>query len=43
MDDSKKKKSSNGNEMYAPKNDPLGSYTGNPVDGGSPVQDADDL
>lgn len=24
-------------------NDPLGSYTGNPIDGGQPVQDADDL
>lgn len=23
--------------------DPLGSYTGRPVDGGQPVQDADDL
>ena len=23
--------------------DPLGSYTGRPVDGGAPVQDADDL
>lgn len=25
------------------KNDPNGSYTGCPVDGGEPVQDADDL
>ncbi len=25
------------------KNDPLGSYTGVPVDGGKPTQDADDL
>lgn len=24
-------------------NDPLGSYTGRPVDGGKPVQDVDDL
>ena len=23
--------------------DPLGSYTGTPIDGGTPVQDADDL
>lgn len=23
--------------------DPLGSYTGNPVDGEDPIQDADDL
>lgn len=23
--------------------DPMGSYTGTPVDGGRPVQDADDL
>ena len=23
--------------------DPLGSYTGTPADGGTPVQDADDL
>jgi len=23
--------------------DPMGSYTGNPIDGGPPVQDADDL
>lgn len=23
--------------------DPLGSYTGTPADGGAPVQDADDL
>jgi hypothetical protein len=23
--------------------DPLGSYTGNPTDGGKPTQDADDL
>lgn len=25
------------------KNDPLGSYTGRPIDGGKPTQDADDL
>lgn len=25
------------------KNDPLGSYTGHPIDGGKPTQDADDL
>lgn len=30
-------------EMKSPDTDPLGSYTGNPVDGGVPVQDADDL
>ncbi|MCL2194524.1 MAG: hypothetical protein FWB76_01040 [Oscillospiraceae bacterium] len=23
--------------------DPMGSYTGNPIDGGEPIQDADDL
>ncbi len=27
----------------ADKNDPFGSYTGKPIDGGVPVQDADDL
>ncbi len=25
------------------KNDPLGSYTGTPLDGEEPIQDADDL
>ena len=29
--------------MKAAKTDPLGSYTGNPVDDDVPVQDADDL
>ncbi len=30
-------------EMKSPDTDPLGSYTGNPVDDEVPVQDADDL
>lgn len=30
-------------EMKSADTDPLGSYTGNPADGGVPVQDADDL
>ncbi|MBR6548806.1 MAG: hypothetical protein IKT68_04595 [Clostridia bacterium] len=30
-------------QIKDPKTDPLGSYTGNPADGGAPVQDADDL
>ncbi len=34
----KKKKS-----KFVDKNDPLGSYTGTPLDGEKPVQDADDL
>lgn len=29
--------------MPASEQDPLGSYTGRPLDGGLPVQDADDL
>ena len=29
--------------LQSVKTDPLGSYTGTPVDGGVPVQDADDL
>ena len=28
---------------FASADDPLGSYTGTPADGGKPVQDADDL
>ena len=28
---------------FASAEDPLGSYTGTPQDGGTPVQDADDL
>ena len=28
---------------FIKKNDPLGSYTGNPIDGEEPIQDADDL
>jgi len=34
----KKKKS-----KFVSKNDPLGAYTGTPIDGTKPVQDADDL
>ena len=30
-------------ELSSPDTDPLGSYTGNPIDGGTPTQDADDL
>ena len=30
-------------EMKSPDTDPLGSYTGNPVNDEMPVQDADDL
>lgn len=30
-------------EMKSPDTDPLGSYTGNPVNDEVPVQDADDL
>jgi len=30
-------------EDLAAQIDPNGSYTGNPVDGGEPIQDADDL
>lgn len=37
-----KQKQSEG-KLYSPKTDPMGSYTGRPVDGGQPVQDADDL
>ena len=33
----------NGEEMKSSSYDPQGSYTGNPVDGEKPVQDADDL
>ncbi len=29
--------------LQSVKSDPLGSYTGNPADGGVPIQDADDL
>ena len=29
--------------ILADKNDPLGAYTGVPIDGGQPQQDADDL
>ena len=35
----KKKKKSE----FVDKNDPNGSYTGVPIDGGTPLQDADDL
>lgn len=35
----KKKK----NKNFVDRNDPLGSYTGTPIDGDMPVQDADDL
>lgn len=30
-------------KMFTSKNDPNGTYTGNPTDGGQPTQDADDL
>jgi len=30
-------------EMKSQSGDPMGGYTGNPTDGGTPVQDADDL
>jgi len=29
--------------LMVDENDPLGSYTGTPIDGDVPVQDADDL
>ena len=29
--------------QFISKNDPLGSYTGNSIDGKTPIQDADDL
>ena len=38
MKKKKKKKST-----FVDKNDPLGAYTGTPIDGQTPVQDADDL
>ena len=31
------------NQEMRSETDPQGSYTGNPLDGGVPVQDADDL
>ena len=31
------------NKAFISKNDPFGSYTGNPLDGQSPIQDVDDL
>lgn len=30
-------------KLLADKNDPLGAYTGTPIDGETPTQDADDL
>lgn len=30
-------------KLLADKNDPLGAYTGTPIDGEIPTQDADDL
>ena len=30
-------------KLMADENDPLGSYTGTPIDGDMPQQDADDL
>lgn len=29
--------------LFVDKNDPLGAYTGTPIDGEIPTQDADDL
>ncbi len=31
------------NKKFVDKNDPLGAYTGTPIDGEMPTQDADDL
>ena len=39
----KKKKIIIDKDFFKDKHDPLGSYTGNPIDGGKPTQDADDL
>ena len=39
----KKKGLKNGKRFFKAKNDPLGSYTGNPTDDDKPIQDADDL
>ena len=30
-------------KSFKSKSDPMGGYTGNPIDGGKPVQDADDI
>lgn len=30
-------------KKFVSKNDPLGAYTGSPIDGEKPIQDADDL
>lgn len=38
-----KKKRSVNNKFFINKNDPLGSYTGNALDGNDLIQDADDL
>ena len=38
-----KQKNKKQKSKFISNTDPLGSYTGNPIDGGQPVQDADDL
>lgn len=37
------RKRKNKKSILESKNDPLGSYTGTPIDGEQPIQDADDL
>lgn len=39
----KKEKQQPAPQMFSPKTDPQGMYTGNSVDGETPQQDADDL
>lgn len=43
MKKAKERKNTGNKKNSEPTSDVLGSYTGRPVDGGKPVQDADDL